>query len=1358
MPVCETCGASLPIDGSVCPDCATRKVAVTHDFPEIPGYRIVGRLGEGGMGEVFLGEDIELGRRVAVKLISTRVASDPTLSARFLREARLLATIEHPRVVRVYSFGRTGEQPYLVMEYVEGQSLGDLIRKKGPLPLTEALRILREAIAGLQAAHELNIIHRDIKPANILLDRRGGVRVADFGLAKRASSGPVDGDSAITQSGYFVGSPHYLAPEQAQGEPTDFRSDVYSLGVVLYEMLTGERPFLGATPVAVLAKHLHDPLPALATKRPELSPDVARLLNWMTAKDRRQRPASYAELAAEVDRVGRGDVTVSSPALRPTSPIPIAVAVLVVFGLAAFWWFQNRNSAEPSKAPLVTDTRLTIAVTPFYGPDSESEREGRVMAALVERSIVSRLGRDEVRLLGIDDTKQPVRSHEDARALAGRLGAHVVIWGESLAFRGETEVQPYLTVVGLSPDETESGSAAAPVRSARGRELEELAESNAGTVKLPAEAPNQIELRKTSAEGVGQMAAFLAGIYALHREHDAAKALRLFDQSPPSPDLLTQRAQAHIMREDTAAAAELLAQVVAADPAADEARAQLADLLMQEGAREKASGHYRYLTESGKFIPTRNAVFFGNRLFVRDRFRSAAISDGKHRDTGNVLVIDTSTGTVQKRYPLPGFVTRFVPSADLLVIEYRTRESGPYAHTGTVEYAAGAFKRPLSRGGNLLMRMNALKSGWVVAGNFMDELYGAINDLPAAAKFRPSAAPKDGSTPNTFAELESALRSATSSDPTQPWHLFFLGQTLWSTGRIREGEEIWRQMFAREFDGIGYNEWAYMSRLFRHLQQDQFAKAAAEHSERLRVRDIQPVHVTTLIERLINQQNTRLHPGWQLDDGQRLEILHRVRRTTGRSEADHLAAAAWRAELARRGDRRGAQQEDAWYRGAIQDRLNVAVVAVYVDYAVYALLTASFALIALIAIALARAIPERKPVEWRKLVGSARVRILSSPYRAVFVAALIALAASLAIAIFMVAAAGDATLAIVAITAVVILAIATTPWRRAWTWRKAIASINWRERAVVMCLTALTVVALLVASRLLTTLEAVHSVPVGMADSFGHIDVIRPFEESRKRADSREARYALAVANHLAGDWVHAESLYQSVADDPRAARGLAKVRRQDRRVELPSPDEITRALRKPRLLVTPAEVGAIANGAALFLVAVCWFAAGAGVLLSLAFLAMRPSASCRDHEEKTSRTSAIADMILPSLRDYRRGAPVLAGAQLLAISFVVAVLVLSRGGRIVGAPGLFTSIAIPNVFSAFPFPNNGYAYKGEGSWHWDYWTMLFAHPHARIFWTIVVILAATLLAVHARTVFAAWRDWREQRSSHYETLEVEPS
>jgi Protein kinase domain/Secretin and TonB N terminus short domain len=324
------------------------------------------------MGEVFLAEDVSLGRQVAIKLVSERVAADPTVISRFSREARLLATIEHPHVVRVYSFGTLDDRPYLVMEYVEGTSLAEHIRRTGPLPFPETLRILRETCEGLDAAQELNIIHRDIKPANILLDRRGRVRVADFGLAKRSAAGTTEGDSSITQAGYLVGSPHYLSPEQAQGESTDHRSDIYSLGVVLYEMITGERPFTGSTPIAVIAKHLHDPLPPVTSKRPDTPAGLVRLVERMTAKNRDERPQSYAELAREIETIGSARSDTAATLAQDFRTVPAAVsepisrrwraiamsgllfAVLVALSVPR-WVTSHRVPGRPAKPPLQRD-------------------------------------------------------------------------------------------------------------------------------------------------------------------------------------------------------------------------------------------------------------------------------------------------------------------------------------------------------------------------------------------------------------------------------------------------------------------------------------------------------------------------------------------------------------------------------------------------------------------------------------------------------------------------------------------------------------------------------------------------------------------------------------------------------------------------------------------------------------------------------------------------------------------------------------------------------------------------------------------------------------------------------------------
>jgi serine/threonine-protein kinase len=255
-------------------------------------YRLEAPLGAGGMATVVSARDLRLERPVAVKLMPV-AGIDAAGRARFVREARSSAGFSHPNAVAVYDAGEAGGYLYLVMEIVDGPSLASRLAEHGRLGGDEAVAVTTAVLAALGAAHAAGIVHRDVKPGNILLGRTG-VKLADFGIAKRL------GDADLTGAGQFVGTPKYLAPEQAMGEPATPASDLYSAGVVLYEMLAGRPPYLGDTPVATAIAHRDAPIPDIRRVRPDVPDHVARVVRTAMAKDPRRRFASAGAMAAEL--------------------------------------------------------------------------------------------------------------------------------------------------------------------------------------------------------------------------------------------------------------------------------------------------------------------------------------------------------------------------------------------------------------------------------------------------------------------------------------------------------------------------------------------------------------------------------------------------------------------------------------------------------------------------------------------------------------------------------------------------------------------------------------------------------------------------------------------------------------------------------------------------------------------------------------------------------------------------------------------------------------------------------------------------------------------------------------------------
>ncbi len=300
----------------------------TTPTAKIPGSRLIGQMlggcivrklvGRGGMGEVYLAHHRGLNRPVAVKILPENLTAQPEFVQRFLREARSAAQLDHPNIVQVHDVGQRDGLYYIVMQFVDGQSLDDILTRRKKLPVKDAVTVVRKVAQALAAAHAKGIIHRDIKPANIMVTKEGRVKVMDFGLAR-----PVN--ASLTMTGEVLGTPYFMAPEQAKGEELDGRSDIYSLGATFFYLLTGRNLFDGGTPFTVAMKHVQEDPPDLSAVDPKIPPAVCRIVARMLEKEPAKRPASMDEVVRELEslRLGvTGGDTMGSPAVAETVEMP----------------------------------------------------------------------------------------------------------------------------------------------------------------------------------------------------------------------------------------------------------------------------------------------------------------------------------------------------------------------------------------------------------------------------------------------------------------------------------------------------------------------------------------------------------------------------------------------------------------------------------------------------------------------------------------------------------------------------------------------------------------------------------------------------------------------------------------------------------------------------------------------------------------------------------------------------------------------------------------------------------------------------------------------------------------------------
>jgi eukaryotic-like serine/threonine-protein kinase len=377
-------------------------------------YRVERELGRGGMAKVFLGTDTVLGRTVAVKVLAPQFADDDGFVQRFRREAQAAASIGHPHIVSVFDTGSDDGVHYIVMEYVEGRTLAEFLAGGGRILPDRAIDIAMDVCQALEAAHARGVIHRDIKPGNIMLNPRGEVKVTDFGIARVTTTA-----DTVAQTAAILGTASYLSPEQAQGQPVDARSDLYSLGCVVYEMVTGRPPFLGDSPVAVASKQvLEQPVPP-SKLNSDVTPDLDAVILRALAKNPANRYQSAEEMRADLERAKRGLPVDATPLLAagatqvldrppaqatqvlpPSEPerrnnwVPIAVTLVLIALLGALLWFLASTLLDDDP-----QTPVTVQVPSVVG-DKRAQAISEIEEAGLEVGTITPVA-------AADETQEP---------------------------------------------------------------------------------------------------------------------------------------------------------------------------------------------------------------------------------------------------------------------------------------------------------------------------------------------------------------------------------------------------------------------------------------------------------------------------------------------------------------------------------------------------------------------------------------------------------------------------------------------------------------------------------------------------------------------------------------------------------------------------------------------------------------------------------------------------------------------------------------------------------------------------------------------------------------------------------------
>lgn len=1003
------------------------------------------------------------------------------------------------------------------------------------------------------------------------------------------------------------------------------------------------------------------------------------------------------------------------------------------------------RDAKPRKSP----RDMSVAVAPFYGPDGESEKEGQLMAALVEKELVLRLKPYGVEVQGLEPTRQPVRSHDEARRLGRSLNATIVLWGEAFAVRGETEIQPYLTIVSPAAEPAPSVinllDAHIPTPSRLWTEQDLARESTSAPVRLPAEIPNQIELRRVSAADFGRLVLIAAGAHALSR-HNPEEALRFLRQAPRTSEALYFKALALHQLGRNEEAVQSLKEALQSTPRHAQAQSLLGDVLLDEERLPDAAHAYEAAMASEGSYRSSSGFFYGGLLYRPEKFRD---SKGESHITFYLVGVDPVTGRVRDRSYLPGLPRLFVHHGSVVQIHY-----GLPGNTHIIGWSHGAFDRPVFYGEDGFQRRAAFYSGWVLVANFFRP-----SEFGSAEPFGPLRSRIPNGLPHTLEDLRQALTTAIHQDETQPWHRFWLGNTLWALGHRKEAEQQWRRLFLTPYSGTPYFEFAEMADVFDRFGQPVWSRNAAAAALERRTRIPQPIEYSRGLDVLFNaplqQALWRSQGGRDLDRA--YERLREARAITGVCvDADPIVSAEWARFFRQRGRLRDAERETRRSRAAWAHPLSLPSALVALDYALTASLAMGLWLVAQLSWALAAGCWRVFQLEGPGAEGLRRLTSLLDRDRRP--AARITLFVLLGVALtFLILWMYPETLAepgrwmndslrlalLPVLAALLILAPLSLP------------GTTRRERAAVALAT---LVLLAAGSFLLESNRRVFALiflPKGLSDSLGHPDTAEWLDVLWRVHPSRATAYVAAVSHHLAGDKERASELYRSLLPEKRAEANLSALRAG--RLIPPFPfkaEELSRALldvqgglwieiircfwRPDRGALQPLQGGSLLGTVPILLPLIFVFALAAIEFLVLAlWIPARQAQSDPRPANQYAGWVRIASLFLPGVPFLRRGRP-FQGGFILAALFLLASSLL-RSPEAFPVPGRYLYMTSLNLFPLpFPTPVSPSLMEAFRS---DLFACL---PGARTYWFLVALAAAAGVVLH---LFAVWRELRSLRS-----------